>query len=146
MTPTPRQAAIVGWLRRVNAHAGDMYESALWLTAHERIPCRGRMIAHAYREICSVLLNEYSSNSREDLDGKLKDFVGEYRKLNINFEVPDRKSTRLNSSHSQISYAVFCLKKKKYLSASATGRYFLTRVKPARQFSLWGRARFALTS
>src|SRR2546430_7206560 len=32
-------------------------------------------------------------------------------------EVPgwfrDRKSTRLNSSHSQISYAVFCLKKKK---------------------------------
>src|SRR5688572_31964893 len=27
--------------------------------------------------------------------------------------MPDRKSTRLNSSHSQISYAVFCLKKKK---------------------------------
>src|SRR2546427_12321439 len=27
--------------------------------------------------------------------------------------VEDRKSTRLNSSHSQISYAVFCLKKKK---------------------------------
>src|SRR2546430_16386065 len=29
----------------------------------------------------------------------------------------DRKSTRLNSSHSQISYAVFCLKKKKVLRA-----------------------------
>src|SRR2546430_17693889 len=28
----------------------------------------------------------------------------------------DRKSTRLNSSHSQISYAVFCLKKKKKIS------------------------------
>src|SRR5205085_8611543 len=28
-------------------------------------------------------------------------------------EDSDRKSTRLNSSHSQISYAVFCLKKKK---------------------------------
>src|SRR2546430_9074804 len=27
----------------------------------------------------------------------------------------DRKSTRLNSSHSQISYAVFCLKKKKVI-------------------------------
>src|SRR2546430_4911833 len=27
--------------------------------------------------------------------------------------IADRKSTRLNSSHSQISYAVFCLKKKK---------------------------------
>src|SRR2546427_9243319 len=30
-------------------------------------------------------------------------------------DVADRKSTRLNSSHSQISYAVFCLKKKKQL-------------------------------
>src|SRR2546430_4034724 len=28
----------------------------------------------------------------------------------------DRKSTRLNSSHSQISYAVFCLKKKIYVA------------------------------
>src|SRR3712207_8959735 len=28
---------------------------------------------------------------------------------------PDRKSTRLNSSHANISYAVFCLKKKKNL-------------------------------
>src|SRR3712207_8285672 len=28
--------------------------------------------------------------------------------------VEDRKSTRLNSSHANISYAVFCLKKKKY--------------------------------
>src|SRR5688572_32700328 len=31
----------------------------------------------------------------------------------IEVEPEDRKSTRLNSSHSQISYAVFCLKKKK---------------------------------
>src|SRR2546427_3167323 len=30
-----------------------------------------------------------------------------------NLSIEDRKSTRLNSSHSQISYAVFCLKKKK---------------------------------
>src|SRR2546427_8330388 len=31
----------------------------------------------------------------------------------------DRKSTRLNSSHSQISYAVFCLKKKKKTMSNA---------------------------
>src|SRR5688572_32712364 len=31
----------------------------------------------------------------------------------IAVDASDRKSTRLNSSHSQISYAVFCLKKKK---------------------------------
>src|SRR5256886_7271997 len=34
----------------------------------------------------------------------------------------DRKSTRLNSSHSQISYAVFCLKKKKNKDDRATIR------------------------
>src|SRR2546427_6001991 len=32
----------------------------------------------------------------------------------------DRKSTRLNSSHSQISYAVFCLKKKKNVNRSCS--------------------------
>src|SRR2546430_5467798 len=32
----------------------------------------------------------------------------------------DRKSTRLNSSHSQISYAVFCLKKKKRQRATTS--------------------------
>src|SRR2546430_8627285 len=34
----------------------------------------------------------------------------------------DRKSTRLNSSHSQISYAVFCLKKKKHTTTPRTAR------------------------
>src|SRR2546427_288566 len=34
--------------------------------------------------------------------------------INVGEPIVDRKSTRLNSSHSQISYAVFCLKKKKY--------------------------------
>src|SRR2546427_9339994 len=36
--------------------------------------------------------------------------------------LPDRKSTRLNSSHSQISYAVFCLKKKKKVTATHVPR------------------------
>src|SRR2546430_10732819 len=35
----------------------------------------------------------------------------------------DRKSTRLNSSHSQISYAVFCLKKKKKNTMSSEHHY-----------------------
>src|SRR5437867_6997914 len=43
---------------------------------------------------------------RASQDGK--DFDFEHRLL-----MPDRKSTRLNSSHRTISYAVFCLKKKK---------------------------------
>src|SRR2546430_9611926 len=39
--------------------------------------------------------------------------VAETPQINIIGKPEDRKSTRLNSSHSQISYAVFCLKKKK---------------------------------
>src|SRR5688572_32536168 len=45
--------------------------------------------------------------------------VGEYAAacvagvFSLDDALQDRKSTRLNSSHSQISYAVFCLKKKK---------------------------------
>src|SRR5207248_10438276 len=36
----------------------------------------------------------------------------------VSFSCVDRKSTRLNSSHRTISYAVFCLKKKKQTSVS----------------------------
>src|SRR2546422_8934268 len=38
--------------------------------------------------------------------------IGEHHTL-LREHPPDRKSTRLNSSHGYISYAVFCLKKKK---------------------------------
>src|SRR2546430_10440523 len=38
---------------------------------------------------------------------------GRVQRVRFEVEDEDRKSTRLNSSHSQISYAVFCLKKKK---------------------------------
>src|SRR5256884_2225461 len=44
----------------------------------------------------------------------------------VRFEILDRKSTRLNSSHGYISYAVFCLKKKKNLPLLyAMWRYWL---------------------
>src|SRR3712207_7611779 len=39
--------------------------------------------------------------------------VGAMPKAQIEMKLKDRKSTRLNSSHANISYAVFCLKKKK---------------------------------
>src|SRR5438067_9320298 len=43
----------------------------------------------------------------------MKKIVAESFKRPITKEQRDRKSTRLNSSHVSISYAVFCLKKKK---------------------------------
>src|SRR5438270_10729502 len=42
-----------------------------------------------------------------------KELVAEWGNARFVLVDTDRKSTRLNSSHSQISYAVFCLKKKK---------------------------------
>src|SRR2546421_5998540 len=42
-------------------------------------------------------------------------------RINAALVSADRKSTRLNSSHDQISYAVFCLKKKKKLTKKTTG-------------------------
>src|SRR2546428_5708315 len=50
-------------------------------------------------------LLEAASRVRERLVEAFEDEFGRARR--------DRKSTRLNSSHDQISYAVFCLKKKK---------------------------------
>src|SRR2546430_6267381 len=52
----------------------------------------------------------YCKSCRAKFD-KEKRPSGSWRKQNLRRR--DRKSTRLNSSHSQISYAVFCLKKKK---------------------------------
>src|SRR2546430_3298810 len=49
----------------------------------------------------------------------------------------DRKSTRLNSSHSQISYAVFCLKKKKQKTDRVRGE----RTKPGQSATCLDRRR-----
>src|SRR2546430_4894058 len=48
----------------------------------------------------------------EHLPGKVKTLAAKLMEELASSQVIDRKSTRLNSSHSQISYAVFCLKKK----------------------------------
>src|SRR3712207_7634079 len=46
--------------------------------------------------------------------------------LVVLFVTPDRKSTRLNSSHANISYAVFCLKKKRKLTLPLLGVFAFT--------------------
>src|SRR2546422_9467214 len=48
--------------------------------------------------------------------GGLSDRWSRHRILIITQSLADRKSTRLNSSHGYISYAVFCLKKKKKIN------------------------------
>src|SRR5258707_2458334 len=54
-----------------------------------------------------------------------------------NASLRDRKSTRLNSSHANISYAVFCLKKKKVRASRNTAVHYLDR--PTRHADLSSR-------
>src|SRR2546429_7128039 len=69
----------------------------------------GHRLGRAHRDFPCML-------AKETLDGvRLKSFFGEHaRKVAVSStkSMTDRKSTRLNSSHGYISYAVFCLKKK----------------------------------
>src|SRR2546422_4789707 len=50
---------------------------------------------------------------REDSEGRQREHADEHASSRAHGPMQDRKSTRLNSSHGYISYAVFCLKKKK---------------------------------
>src|SRR5436190_13404583 len=82
-----------------------------------------------FRSLRVVLRMDCTGTVEPDL-GKRKPRVADDRCWNLVSEVVvslarvDRKSTRLNSSHTVISYAVFCLKKKnQYLHAKSTLTY-----------------------
>src|SRR3989440_5025675 len=62
------------------------------------------------KEVARLTNTEEPVVVREEL-GSIHD--NKEQLLRFNGKIKDRKSTRLNSSHDQISYAVFCLKKKK---------------------------------
>src|SRR5438552_11525441 len=68
-------------------------------------------------EIYTLSLHDALPISRSRLGAFLsvKEYpdMTDYDMLDLFLNLPDRKSTRLNSSHQIISYAVFCLKKKK---------------------------------
>src|SRR5438445_5014007 len=63
-----------------------------------------------FRSISQITL-QFDLN--RDIDGAAQDVQAAINAAGSTLHVLDRKSTRLNSSHANISYAVFCLKKKK---------------------------------
>src|SRR3712207_8944651 len=63
----------------------------------------------AYVTASGNLMADFMYNATAEMQGRLQ----VARLYNMTDDPGDRKSTRLNSSHANISYAVFCLKKKK---------------------------------
>src|SRR3989442_2333916 len=79
------------------------------LSLHDALPIWNQAKGIGRTDEVHVLFAEYPILARvADVPGKL-----------LRDDLKDRKSTRLNSSHVRISYAVFCLKKKKH-SKTAT--------------------------
>src|SRR3712207_7796974 len=83
-----------------------LFRSARPAAGRPRSPARRRGGAAALRRVGAGL--ELPVRHRGPRDRRRDDPAGLDRHGG-----PDRKSTRLNSSHANISYAVFCLKKKK---------------------------------
>src|SRR2546430_13405187 len=82
-------------VEKVNDHADDKPDD-------EPFPCSPRESNHQVkRRQCP----------QRGHDPHRRCFKGSWQMRLANTQHEDRKSTRLNSSHSQISYAVFCLKK-----------------------------------
>src|SRR2546429_8928376 len=76
------------------------------LSLHDALPISQRQFA-----LLAQLAQPFPKTLRRRSRSAVTDFRHCLSKYN---GVPDRKSTRLNSSHGYISYAVFCLKKKKH--------------------------------
>src|SRR2546430_7206080 len=83
------------------------------LSLHDALPICTGSTCRVKRSTCRV--KSATVRARDRLSGRAsrrserRDRRAEKKSGHL---IPDRKSTRLNSSHSQISYAVFCLKKK----------------------------------
>src|SRR5688572_32352797 len=79
-----------------------------WTTASELGNCSAASVTTIRRQPKKALFDKGRQNPSTDFLRNSEQSRGLRQR--------DRKSTRLNSSHSQISYAVFCLKKKNDLS------------------------------
>src|SRR2546427_5786547 len=75
-------------------------EKIVWqVLKREYFTTKQQSIKHAHRQLEIALKRAYQQGILQSDEAA------------VSYQTVDRKSTRLNSSHSQISYAVFCLKK-----------------------------------
>src|SRR2546427_12021640 len=101
--------------------------SAASMPSAHRAACRGFAFSYLCQSVCFVFfflmirrpprstLFPYTTLFRSHFSAAERDvdLLDGQALFHVAKDPRDRKSTRLNSSHSQISYAVFCLKKKK---------------------------------
>src|SRR2546430_13687718 len=91
------------------------------LSLHDALPIYQRAPGHAGGGLARRL-----GGGHRQVQVEVVVAVDEAQRLGREAAQRDRKSTRLNSSHSQISYAVFCLKKKKNITDRAPPTTHLT--------------------
>src|SRR5690554_7389305 len=83
----------------------------------EALICETKRMKDLYgASLILIHIGQDTEEKRRSLDALLDKYQVDRNKTTIIWKEgkPDRKSTRLNSSHVRISYAVFCLKKKKH--------------------------------
>src|SRR6266853_924592 len=102
-----------------------MYKTPPWILVITLYPAHKRMRVHHPIPTCNPFFFFNDTATTEIYTLSLHDALPirrfglaikagqDFDLINPEDDPRDRKSTRLNSSHSQISYAVFCLKKKK---------------------------------
>src|SRR2546426_8493224 len=87
------------------------------LSLHDALPiCFNELEQFNQRSLKSIL---EAAAARAHEPGSVEQKVGDFFRSAM--DTADRKSTRLNSSHLVISYAVFCLKKKKKTQTGLSG-------------------------
>src|SRR5258708_22455124 len=85
----------------------------MWCIHNARLILSDRIVDRGWLLIADQLIQAIGQDVPPDVPDRL-DADGSYVAPGfVDLHVQDRKSTRLNSSHQIISYAVFCLKKKK---------------------------------
>src|SRR3712207_7762522 len=80
------------------------------LSLHDALP----IYKYEDQGYCWVVVGSTQRGRAEADPEEVPKAIAYYKELERRSTLADRKSTRLNSSHANISYAVFCLKKKKH--------------------------------
>src|ERR1035437_10042151 len=67
-------------------------------------------LSHSQAPLCQCTLRTITIRTEATFESLRYSFGGDHPSQTTHHTLSDRKSTRLNSSHAKISYAVFCLK------------------------------------